>query len=409
MVTNALTSFARVRRAGWTAAVMLTGVALLSARGDQFPAGGDFNGMAISYTISGATDLSVKDPPVDFNWTRTVTGTLGSGQLRVTGTARSRGIPGYPTDVAVRVWAGGATREFSGRIAGDPAISPRPQFPLDFDVSVDIPASATSGGFTIALTGHYNVGTRGLAVEGAFTRSEAAAPAKPPVPAAPVPAAKPEGAGSGSRDAAIAYEASTMAERNTLAALLARWQERKDADWAEAQRQKRIYDQWVTDNPDSTIHRSGALANEAVGRVEAADRLIGDLKRRLDMLGDGGSAPVPNSPREVAVADLAAKQAEEQALKSLVAKAEQRRAEDWAEEQRKKKEYDEYVRTHPPGTTIDVIATRLHDRSAAEAQQATGRVETADDFLSDARRRLRALETEIEAARKAVLRKPPAA
>lgn len=306
------------------------------------------------------------------------------------------------------MWAGGEVREFSGRIAGDPAINPRPQFPLDFDVAVDIPASATNGGFSIELTGHYNVGTRGLVVAGTFTRS-AVAEAEQPRPAEPEPVRTPEGERPGSREAAIVMGASTNAERQALGRLLTEWQERRTADWAEAQQQKRIYNQWVEDNPNSTIHRSGALANEAVGRVEAADRLMGDITRRLDMLSGGESPPATRSPREAAVADLAAKQAEEQALASLVAKVQQRRAEDWAEEQQKKKQYDDYVRSLAPGTPIDPVATRYHDRTAAEAQQATGRVETADWFLTDARRRLRALETDSEAARRAVLtsRKSP--
>ena len=176
--------------AGW-AAVRLARISLavvtlvavgasMSARGDEFPAQGDFNGMAISYGFSGASATSVKDPEASFTWTRTVTGTLGSGQLRVSGTAKSQGIPSYPTDVVVRVWVGAATREFKGRIAGDPGIRPRPQFPLDFDVAVDIPGSATTGGFRIELTGQYNGGPRVLAVEGAFSRSGA----PPPPPAA---------------------------------------------------------------------------------------------------------------------------------------------------------------------------------------------------------------------------------
>ena len=354
----------RIARMGWAAATLLAGGVLVSARGDGFPAQGDFNGMAVSYSIAGASVTTVKDPPVDFTWTRTATGTLGSGQLRVSGTAKSHGIPSYPTDVAVRVWAGAASREISGRIAGDPAINPRPQFPLDFDVAVDIPPSATAGGFSIVLTGHYNVGTRGLAVEGTFNRSAVTEPPPPPPrPAASEPPPKPEGVDSGGGDAAIVIEASRSAERKVLEALLTRWLDRRTEDWAEAQQQKRIYDQWVDqwvkDIPQAGIHRSGALANEAVGRVEASDALIADMKRRLDMLGGGGSPPATHSPREAAVADLAAKQAEEQALTSLAAKAQQRRAQDWAEEQHQKKEYDEYLRTHPAGSPLDLIATRL--------------------------------------------------
>ena len=140
------------------------------APGAAFPAAGDFNGMVVNYSISGASATSVNDPPVDFTWARKITGALGSGQLRVSGTARSRGIPDYPTDVHVRVWAGETIREFTGRIAGDPGIDPRPQFPLAFDVGVDIPASATSGGFRIVLTGRFSAGSRGLIVEGTFKR-----------------------------------------------------------------------------------------------------------------------------------------------------------------------------------------------------------------------------------------------
>lgn len=48
MVANAPTTLTRVRRTGWAAALLAAGIVVVSARGDQFPAGGDFNGMAIS-------------------------------------------------------------------------------------------------------------------------------------------------------------------------------------------------------------------------------------------------------------------------------------------------------------------------------------------------------------------------
>jgi hypothetical protein len=66
---------------GWAAATLLAGGALVSARGDGFPAQGDFNGMAVSCSIAGASVTTVKDPPADFTWTRTVTGTLVTHRL----------------------------------------------------------------------------------------------------------------------------------------------------------------------------------------------------------------------------------------------------------------------------------------------------------------------------------------
>jgi hypothetical protein len=146
-----------------------------AAEGGTFPAS-PFNGMQITYSVSGATITSSKD--VDgFTTSRTITGQLGSGTLRVSGSAKMGN--GYSADVVVRVWAGDQSKEspkFNIK-SGSPGFNSQ-----SFDVVVPIPSGASSGGFSIAMTGFYNAGTRQLQVTGSLTGSGVAPSAAPPAP-----------------------------------------------------------------------------------------------------------------------------------------------------------------------------------------------------------------------------------
>jgi hypothetical protein len=147
------------------------------ADGGTFPAS-PFNGMQIAYSVSGAT-LTTTNDTGGFTNSRTITGQLGSGTLSVSGSAKMGN--GYHADLVVRVWAGDQSKESPKYTikSGFPGFNSQP-----FDVAVPIPAGATSGGFSINMTGFYNAGTRGLVVKGDF----GGAPAAPQPPSPPPPA-----------------------------------------------------------------------------------------------------------------------------------------------------------------------------------------------------------------------------
>ena len=128
-----------------------------------FPASA-FNGMQITYSVSGASITSSQDSE-GFTVSRTMKGTLGSGQLTVSGSGRMGS--GYYADLVVRVSAGGETKDFKANIkTGWPSFNEQP-----FSVSVPIPNNSPGGSFSIEMTGSYNAGTRGLIVSGTFAGS----------------------------------------------------------------------------------------------------------------------------------------------------------------------------------------------------------------------------------------------
>ena len=76
-----------------------------SAAGLVFPAS-PFNGMQITYNISGATITDTKDSE-GFTTSRTLQGNLGTGQLTISGSAKMGN--GYDADVTATVSCGGKT------------------------------------------------------------------------------------------------------------------------------------------------------------------------------------------------------------------------------------------------------------------------------------------------------------
>lgn len=130
--------------------------------GNSFPRGDPFNGLKVSYNVSGAS-LS---PPVDkegFTITRSYQGVLGTGTLTVSGTYR---VGGYGADVSLSVWAGDKKEE-KKIYTENSGSSGNPQ---NFSLSVPIPAGARTGGFAIRLDGRYSMGGghRGCYVTGDF-------------------------------------------------------------------------------------------------------------------------------------------------------------------------------------------------------------------------------------------------
>lgn len=130
--------------------------------GNSFPGGDPFNGLKVTYNISGAS-LS---PPLDkegFTISRGYTGVLGTGTLTVSGTYR---VGGYGADVTLSVWAGDKKDE-KKVYTENTGSSGNPQ---NFSLSVPIPAGARTGGFAIRLDGRYSMGGghRGCYVTGEF-------------------------------------------------------------------------------------------------------------------------------------------------------------------------------------------------------------------------------------------------
>ncbi|MCL6639000.1 MAG: copper amine oxidase N-terminal domain-containing protein [Firmicutes bacterium] len=120
-----------------------------------------FNGMQITYSVSGASITASSDSP-GFTTARTLSGNLGSGQLLVSGSAKMGN--GYGADLRVTVSVDGDGKDFSAYIkSGYPGFNVQP-----FSVAVPIPAGAKAGSFSISMTGHYNAGERGLVVSGSF-------------------------------------------------------------------------------------------------------------------------------------------------------------------------------------------------------------------------------------------------
>ncbi|MDD5590373.1 MAG: FecR domain-containing protein [Dehalococcoidales bacterium] len=143
------------------------------AEGGTFP-DEPFNGMQINYDISGATVTDTSDE-WGFTTSRTLSGTLGTGQLTVSGSAKMGN--GYDADVSATVSCGGETDQFTTNIpSGFPGFNEE-----SFTISVPIPAGATGGSFSISMTGHYNAGDRGLVVSGTFgADSETSVPSPTP-------------------------------------------------------------------------------------------------------------------------------------------------------------------------------------------------------------------------------------
>ena len=131
--------------------------------GGTFPAE-PFNGMQISYSISGASVTDTQDSE-GFTVSRTLKGNLGGGNLAVSGSAKMGN--GYGADLVVTVTVDGQSKNFEAYIeSGYPGFNEKA-----FNLSVPIPKNASGGSVSIDMTGHYNAGTRGLVVSGNFAGS----------------------------------------------------------------------------------------------------------------------------------------------------------------------------------------------------------------------------------------------
>jgi hypothetical protein len=114
-----------------------------------------FNGLQITYNVSGARISSPPEDTYNFTTVRRYKGALGDGQLSISGSVKA--LNGYFADVTMEVWAGDQKQRKTVRVE---------RSSTDFSLSVRIPTTAASGGFSISCVGHYNAGTRGLEVVG---------------------------------------------------------------------------------------------------------------------------------------------------------------------------------------------------------------------------------------------------
>jgi S-layer protein (TIGR01567 family) len=135
--------------------------------GEVFPSD-PFNGLQVSYTISGAT-LDTPEDAEGFTFLRSIKGVLESDELTVSGVAKATNGWGATIDVSVGV-DGEEPKTFHEEKFPEEGLMPDPMS-QPFTVTVPIPAEAESASFSISLSGSYNAGSRGVVVEGTLDRS----------------------------------------------------------------------------------------------------------------------------------------------------------------------------------------------------------------------------------------------
>ena len=116
---------------------------------------GGYNGMKISYTVTGA----VLGLPTDYGSIRSYQGRLGTGVLTVSGWVEQ--TSGYGASLSITLKAGSQEKHYS-----DSGSTP---WRTNYSVSLPIPAGETKGSFYISMTGRYNAGDRTLFVSGDFS------------------------------------------------------------------------------------------------------------------------------------------------------------------------------------------------------------------------------------------------
>lgn len=135
------------------------------APGNVFP-GEPFNGMQITYNLTGAT-ITEKTDSFDFQTSRNMKGYLQQGgTLTLSGSVR---VGGYGADVTVAVSAGAKQDEkkFYVKNEGEGGN------PTSFSVSVPIEKGTEAGSFSVKMDGRYSMGGgwRGLSVGGSLEKS----------------------------------------------------------------------------------------------------------------------------------------------------------------------------------------------------------------------------------------------
>lgn len=126
-----------------------------------FPEGEPFNGLSITYSVTGGP-FSAPVDVYDFTTSRRYEGTLGNGDLVVSGTVSLSGGFGAWVSVTLAT-SSGQTASFSPEYAAAPMSE-------SFDLMVPVTDLDTSASFSISITGDYSAGTRTLLVAGTWNR-----------------------------------------------------------------------------------------------------------------------------------------------------------------------------------------------------------------------------------------------
>jgi hypothetical protein len=138
-------------------AVALIAATSRSQSSGVFP-GEPFNGMQVSYSITGATISKYSDVP-GFTWTRSlvITDVQKTGMLGISGSLQAGGLG---CTVTVTVNAGGKSSSGTYEV--------KPGTPMSFQQQVAIPKDAKSVSISINMNGHYSMGggSRGVVVQG---------------------------------------------------------------------------------------------------------------------------------------------------------------------------------------------------------------------------------------------------
>ena len=133
--------------------------------GNVFPPDGAFNGMQITYNVSGAS-LGAPEDAGGFTTSRSLRGVIQPGTLHVSG---SVSVGGYGATLNAHVWAGSEEQKLEVWIPNENGGR------KSFDLSVPVPQGTATGGFSIRLDGSYSMGGghRGLVVSCQLEKSDA--------------------------------------------------------------------------------------------------------------------------------------------------------------------------------------------------------------------------------------------
>ncbi len=123
--------------------------------------GSPFNGMQITYSFNGGACGKPVDKP-GFTTARHYEGVLGAGTMTLSGSVKQDW--GYGASVRVDLWAGKEKRKFNAKFKKGESRS--------FNLTLQVPKGAGSGGFRVDMTGEYNAGGRGLVVSGSLQGEE---------------------------------------------------------------------------------------------------------------------------------------------------------------------------------------------------------------------------------------------
>ncbi len=144
--------------------LLLTGVCVAKDSGGTvsgtYP-GSPFNGMQITYSFNGGVCGKPVDKP-GFTTARHYEGVLGAGTMTLSGSVKQDW--GYGASVRVELWAGKEKRKFNAKFKKGESRS--------FNLTLQVPKGAGSGGFRVDMTGEYNAGSRGLVVSGSLQGEE---------------------------------------------------------------------------------------------------------------------------------------------------------------------------------------------------------------------------------------------